>query len=106
MPGVDGGDEIRNPLNMDDPGADNEEQPADSGEDGGAERDAEASCAIRYWTKRPGGFAYSMNRKRFTEWLDRFYSDSNGAGLRDPVPWGKADLAGLSRRSQEISTGS
>ena len=111
MPGVDGGDEIRNPLNMDDPGgADNEErQPADSGEDGVAQNATREAFRVqlRYWAdveaKRIRHEA--ADPKRFTDWLDRFYGDGQWvARLRDHlVPWGKADLAETwCRRSQEI----
>jgi len=111
MPGVDGGDEIRNPLNMDDPGgADNEErQPADSGEDGVAQNATREAFRVqlRYWAdveaKRIRHEA--ADPKRFTDWLDRFYGDGQWvARLRDHlVPWGKADLAeAWCRRSQEI----
>lgn len=95
MPGVEGGDEIRNPLNMDDPG----------GADNVVEESGEAQNAIketfrvqlRYWANREAIRIRheALSPARFTDWMDRFYADGEWVALlRDHLtPWGFADLA-------------
>lgn len=99
MPGVEGGDEIRNPLNMDDPGgADNEERDQEAGQAAGQDAVKEAfRRQLLYFadveTKRIR--AEAKDAKKFTDWMDRFYGDGGwSARLREHLtPWGFADMA-------------
>jgi len=96
LPGVEGGDEIRNPLNMDDPGgSDNEEKDkAEAAQDAIKEAfrnqlayfaDVEAK-RIRSEARDP---------KKFTDWMDRFYGDGGWSSrLREHLTaWGRAQIA-------------
>lgn len=103
MPGIEGGDEIRNPLNMADPGGeenDEDDQAGanDAGGRGGQDPVKEAfrrqllyfadveARRIRAEAKEPA---------KFTDWVDRFYGDGGwSARLREHLtPWGFADQA-------------
>jgi len=93
LPGVDGGDEIRNPLNMDDPGgADNEPD---------SETQNAAREAFRSQLAHDAEFEATRIRreaaspKKFCDWMDRFYGDGGWISrLRSHLtPWGLADVA-------------
>lgn len=119
MPGVDGGDEIRNPLNMDDPGgADNEPKPkqassskgSDAGGDGKAAQNAAKEAfrvQLRYLADVEAKRIRQEARdpRRITGWMEKFYGAGQWpAKLREGlVPWGQAERADAwCRRSLEI----
>jgi HK97 family phage portal protein len=97
LPGVEGGDEIRQPLNMDDPGGeDNEEKDAvDPSMQNSVKEAFRKQLAYFGDVEVKRIRAEAKDPKKFTDWMDRFYSDGGWASrLREHLtPWGFAEMA-------------
>lgn len=109
MPGVDYGDEIRNPLNMDDPGADNEERARRTAARMARRTRRGRHSACNYATgptsrRNASGMRRPIRNDSPTGSIGSTATANGSPGLRDHlVPWGQGGPAETwCRRSQEI----